>query len=176
MKEQPVYLLQVLYYWQVDHLNRWRTCDWYTCSSRTAVILQFRKLQSGDVVDFVTWLHIHRNCFHIWSMLRPIMKMTNVLKTDLWWVRLTALVRRVWLKTLKSSLNEILALCQTHCRPVFSRLSKNNVILHTYHTRQLLPTGQYGLCFGYLVSGLIPLCYHKGQVTFSGPFLGVPSL
>ncbi len=94
-------------------------------------------------------------------MLWPIMKMTHVLKTDLWWVRLTALVRRVWLKTLKICLNVKLALCQTHCRQV----------------PQVLPMGQYGLCLGYLVSGPLPLRSHKGQVTFiRGHFLGVPSL
>ncbi len=62
-------------------------------------------------------------------------------------------------------------LCQTHCRqvPVFSRLSK-------YHVSclQFPPAGQYGLCFGYLVSGPLPLRSHKRQVTFTGPFLGVP--
>ncbi len=40
---------------------------------------------------------------------------------------------------------------------------------------QFLPAGQYGLCFGYCFSGLIPLHSHKEQVTFSEPFLGVPS-
>ncbi len=34
--------------------------------------------------------------------------------------------------------------------------------------------GQYGLCFGYFVSGLLPLRSHKRQATFTGPFLGVP--
>ena len=38
-----------------------------------------------------------------------------------------------------------------------------------------LPFGQYGLCFGFLASGPLPLCSHKEQVTFSGSFLGVPS-
>ena len=38
---------------------------------------------------------------------------------------------------------------------------------------QFLPTCQYGLCFGYLVSGPPPLRSHKGQVTFKGP-LGSP--
>ncbi len=33
-----------------------------------------------------------------WPVLRPIMKMTHVLETDMWWVRLPALIRRVWLK------------------------------------------------------------------------------
>ena len=81
-----------------------------------------------------TW-NYRRKPRHV--MLRPIMKMTLVL--DLWWVRLTALIRRVRLKTLKNCLNVKLALCQTHCRqvPVFSRLSGNHLItwsLHTYHT------------------------------------------
>ena len=40
---------------------------------------------------------------------------------------------------------------------------------------QFLTPGQYGLCFSYLVSGLLPLRSHKRQVTFSGPFLEVPS-
>ena len=39
---------------------------------------------------------------------------------------------------------------------------------HTYHTLQFLPTCQYGLCFGYSVSGPLPLCSHKRQVTFYG--------
>ncbi len=38
---------------------------------------------------------------------------------------------------------------------------------------QFLPSGQYGLCFGYCFSGPIPLRSNKEQVTFSGPFLGV---
>ncbi len=40
---------------------------------------------------------------------------------------------------------------------------------------QFLPTGQYGLCFGFCFSGPLPLRSHKEQVTLSGPFLGVPS-
>ncbi len=40
---------------------------------------------------------------------------------------------------------------------------------------QFLPMGQYGLCFGYCFSGALSLRSHKEQVTFSGPFLGVPS-
>ena len=40
---------------------------------------------------------------------------------------------------------------------------------------QFLPSGQYGLWFGYCFSGPLPLRSHKEQVTFSGPFRGVPS-
>ncbi len=41
---------------------------------------------------------------------------------------------------------------------------------------QFLPSSQYGLCFGYCFSGLLPLRSHIEQVTFLGSFLGVPSL
>ena len=33
---------------------------------------------------------------------------------------------------------------------------------------QLLPSGQYGLCFGYCFSGPLPLRSHNGEVTFHG--------
>ncbi len=74
-----------------------------------------------------------------------------------------------------------LALCQTHCKqvPDFSRLSQTpfivqlSVINHYKLTHiaslQFLPSGQYGLCFGYCFSGLLPLCSHKGEVTFLEP-------
>ncbi len=39
-----------------------------------------------------------------------------------------------------------------------------------------LPTGQYGLCFGYCFSGPLPPRSHIGQSTFRGLFPGVPSL
>ncbi len=41
--------------------------------------------------------------------------------------------------------------------------------LHRYHTPQFLPTGQYGLCFGYLVLGLL-----AQKVTFYGAMSGSP--
>ena len=40
---------------------------------------------------------------------------------------------------------------------------------------QFLPSGQYGLCFGYCFSGPLPLRSHNGQVTFLEPFPRVPS-
>ncbi len=69
-----------------------------------------------------------------------------------------------------------LALCQTHCKqvPEFSHLStvthrksvsKTCVIFMVDHNS-----------FGYCFSGPLPLRSHKEQVTFSRPFLGVPSL
>ncbi len=36
---------------------------------------------------------------------------------------------------------------------------------------QFLPSGQYGLCFGYCFSGPLPLCSHHGQVTLRGACL-----
>ncbi len=33
---------------------------------------------------------------------------------------------------------------------------------------QFLPSGQYGLCFGYCFTGPLPLCSHNGEVTFHG--------
>ncbi len=33
---------------------------------------------------------------------------------------------------------------------------------------QFLPSGQYGLCFGYCFSGPLTLCSHHGQVTLRG--------
>ena len=57
-----------------------------------------------------------------------------------------------------------LGLCQTHCKQS-ARLFP-----------PFLPSGQYGLWFGYYFSGPLPLRYHKEEVTFSGPFLGVPCL
>ena len=39
-----------------------------------------------------------------------------------------------------------------------------------------LPSGHYGLCFGYCFSGPLPLSSHKKQVTFLEPFLGIPTL
>ncbi len=60
----------------------------------------------------------------------------------------------------KGCLNVNLALCQTHCRqvPVFSRLSKYHMIMWSKINQclthiaflQFLPSGQCGLCFGYL--------------------------
>ncbi len=78
-----------------------------------------------------------------------------------------------------------LGLCQTHCKqvPDFSRLSKGDLItwasfghymLTLVASLQFLPSGQYWLCFGYCFSGSLPLRSYKEQVTFSGPFLGVP--
>ncbi len=42
---------------------------------------------------------------------------------------------------------------------------------------QFLPSGQYGLCFGYCFLGPLPLHVHshKAQATFWEPFPGVPS-
>ncbi len=40
---------------------------------------------------------------------------------------------------------------------------------------QFMPSGQYGLCFGYCFSGPLPLRSHNAQVTFMEPFPGVPS-
>ncbi len=60
-------------------------------------------------------------------------------------------LRRVWLKHLKSCLNVNMALCQTHCRqvPVFSRLSKNHVMLNSqlepsalFHGQEVRPRRQ----------------------------------
>ena len=104
------------------------------------------------------------------DVLRPIMKMTHVLEQTCDGLGRLFKIRRVWLKHWKSCLNVSLALCQTHCRkvPVFSRLSRNHLIMWCYHTPQFLPTGQYGLCFGYSVSGPLPLRSHKRQVTFYG--------
>ncbi len=53
--------------------------------------------------------------------------------------------------------------------------NKSDLITHIAFL-QFLPSGQYGLCFGYCFSGPLPLRSHKEQVTFLGPFLGVPSL
>ncbi len=39
---------------------------------------------------------------------------------------------------------------------------------------QFLPSGQYGLCFGYCFSGSLPLCSHNGEVTFLEPVSGSP--
>ena len=62
--------------------------------------------------------------------------------------------------------------------PVFFRIDQKSLD-HVAKTHlaslQFLPTGQYGLSFGYCFSGPLPLHSHKEQVTFSGPFLGVPS-
>ncbi len=91
--------------------------------------------------------------------------------------RLQVLCGFSW-NTKKVVLNVSLALCQTHCKqvPVLSRLSKSSLYALTHIAfLQFLPTGQYGLCFGYCFSGPLPLRSHKEQVTFSGPFLGVPS-
>ena len=110
--------------------------------------------------------------------------MTHVLETDLWWVRLTALITRVWLKTLEGCLGVRLALCQTHCKqvPVFFRISGNHVITwsklanhsHWHFTHvsypQFLHTVQYGLCFGYFVSGPLPLRSHKDRSHLRGHF------
>ncbi len=70
------------------------------------------------------------------------------------------------------------AICTTkmQCAPwctretIFFEKSKTHIVF-----LQFLPMGQYGLCFGYSSSCPLPLCSHKEQVTFSGPFLGVPS-
>ncbi len=85
--------------------------------------------------------------------------------------------------------NVNLALCQTHCRqvPVFSRLSEYHVItwsksanhscrhsFNLYFTHvsypQFLPKGQYGLYFGYLVSGPLHLRSNKDRSPLRGHF------
>ncbi len=98
------------------------------------------------------------------------MDTTHVLEKDLWWVMRTANVHRIWLKLQISIVN--LGLCQTHCKqvPDFSRPSGSDVA-----SLQFLPSGKYGLCFGYCFSGPLPLRSNKGQVTFLKPFPGVPS-
>ena len=86
-------------------------------------------------------------------MLRPIMKTTRF-RNGLVMVSADCINYAGLVKTLEKLFKRKLDLCQTHRRqvPVFSRLSK-------YH-----------------VSGLLPLCSQQRQVTFTGPFLGVPSL
>ena len=84
-----------------------------------------------------------------------------------------------------------LGLFQTHCKQVsdFSRPSESDLMtwasfgqslmpLHFLEVKagsEFLPSGQYGLCFGYCFSGLLPLRSHKVQVTLLKPFPGVPS-
>ncbi len=73
-----------------------------------------------------------------------------------------------------------LDLCKTHCKqvPDFSHLCGSDLIKWASFSQflQFLPSGQYGLCFGYCFSGPLPLRSHIEQITFSRPFLGVPSL
>ncbi len=78
-------------------------------------------------------------------------------------------------------------LCQTHCKqvPDISRASKSDQVtwskwanircrciikskVNTHGFLQFLPLGQYGLCFGYFFSGLLPLRSH-----FNSPPFGV---
>ena len=76
--------------------------------------------------------------------------------------------------------NVSLTLCQTHCKqvPPFQKWLDNvgKFMLTHIASLKLLPKGQYGsICFGYCFSGPLLLRSQKEQVTFLGPFLGVPS-
>ena len=127
-----------------------------------------------NVFGYLLWRQLYMYCCgKSWKW--------HVLKTDLWWVRLTALVRRVWLKTLKSCLNVRLALCQTHCRqvPVFSRLSKEHAITWSNSaTRVMSPSSCLRVNMGCALAILFQVrslyVPTKGQVIFAGPFPGSP--
>ncbi len=51
-----------------------------------------------------------------------------------------------------------------YCNAWFAHLNK----LTHVGSPQFLPSGQYGLCFGYCFSGPLPPCSHHGQVTLRG--------
>ncbi len=56
-------------------------------------------------------------------------------------------------------------LCQTHCKqvPDFSRAPGSDKLIHIASPK-FLPSGQYGLCFGYCFSGPLPLRAHHGHL------------
>ncbi len=80
----------------------------------------------------------------------------------------TANVHRVWLKHQRSFNRKLGPLSDT--LQAGARLKLTHIA-----SLQFLPSGQHGLRFGYCFSGPLPLHSHKGQVTFLGPFLGVPN-
>ncbi len=58
-------------------------------------------------------------------------------------------------------------LANSRCRYINAWFAHLNKLRHVAFP-QFLPTGQYGLCFGYCFSGPLPLRSHHGRVTLRG--------
>ena len=102
--------------------------------------------------------------------------MTHVLETGLWWVMQTVSIHWFWLKH-QSNFNCKLGPLSDPLQAgdwLFPPSQKWPDKLTHVTSLHFLPSGQYGWCFGYCFSGLLPLCSDKGQVTFFGAFSGSP--
>ena len=101
--------------------------------------------------------------YSVHILLPSAVGMTHVSGKGLWWVMLTIRFTGFGWNTMRVSIDHM-DLFQTHCKqvPDFSCPTGSNTHIPSL---QFLPTGQYGFCFGYSVSGSLTQRSNNRQVT-----------